>query len=171
MDVRMPRMDGLAATRALRAVEGGPAVIVLTTFDEDRYVFGALQVGAAGFLLKTASAQRVAEALRAVAGGGGLIAPEVTRRLIGRFAAVAPARPDDPALDALTPRERDVLEGIARGLTNAQIATELVLEESTVKSHVTRLLAKLGLSSRVQAVIFAYETGLALPGRAATPSP
>ncbi len=165
MDVRMPRLDGIAATRQLRTLPEPPAVIVLTTFDEDEYVFGALQAGAAGFLLKTATTARVADALNAVRNGGGLIAPEVTRRLINRFAALAPARPHDPALTSLTARERDVLDGIARGLTNGQIAAELVVQESTVKSHVGRLLAKLGISSRAQAVIYAYETGLAHPGK------
>ena len=167
MDVRMPRMDGLEATRRICAEPEAPAVIVVTTFDHDANVFGALQAGAAGFLLKTATVERVADALRVVAAGGGLIAPEVTRRLIGHFAAFAPPRPRDARLAELTPRERDVLDLIARGMSNRQIAKSLVLEETTVKSHVGRLLGKLGLSSRVQAVIFAYETGVAQVGRPA----
>ncbi len=164
MDIRMPRLDGLTATRELCAEPDAPAVVLVTTFDEDDYVFAGLQAGARGFLLKSAPVTRIVDALRAVAAGDGLIAPEVTRRLIARFAQVAPARPADPALATLSPRERDVLERIARGMSNGQIAADLTLEETTVKSHVGRLLAKLGLSSRVQAVIWAYETGLAEAG-------
>lgn len=164
MDVRMPRRDGLSATRELTATAGGPAVLVLTTFDEDAAVFGALQAGAHGFLLKTASAAQILEALHALAAGHGLVAPEVTRRLIERYGAFAPARPDDPGLARLSPRERDVLERIAAGMTNGEIAADLVLEESTVKSHVSRLLATLELPSRVHAVIWAYETGFVRRG-------
>ncbi|WP_320672339.1 response regulator transcription factor [Patulibacter defluvii] len=164
MDIRMPRMDGLEATRRLSALDPPVDVIVVTTFDLDEYVFGALRAGASGFLLKDADPELIIDAVRAVHGGGGLIAPDVTRRLIHRFAAVEPSRSDDPALAELTPREVDVLLGIARGLSNAGIAASLVLEESTVKSHVGRILSKLDLQSRVQAVIYAYETGLVLPG-------
>ncbi|MBF6619910.1 MAG: response regulator transcription factor [Patulibacter sp.] len=165
MDIRMPRMDGLEATRLLAGpgVEDPIDVLVLTTFDIDAYVFGALQNGAAGFLLKDAEPDVVVDAIRTIARGHGLIAPEVTRNLITRFAAVAP--PSDPrtALDALSAREQEVLLLVAQGGTNAQIAAALHLEEATVKSHVSRILARLGLRSRVQAVIVAYETGLVTP--------
>ncbi len=164
MDVRMPRLDGLQATRRITAAPPSPAVVVLTTFDLDNYVFEALRSGAVGFLLKSGSPRRILSAVDEAGAGRGLIAPEVTRRLIGRFASQSPRRPDDPRVAQLSPRELDVLLLIARGLSNAQIADELVLEETTVKSHVGRLLAKLDLRSRVQAVIFAYETGLTSPG-------
>jgi DNA-binding NarL/FixJ family response regulator len=163
IDIRMPRMDGLEATRRLRGTEG-VAVIVITTFDLDEYVLEALRAGAVGFLVKDSSADRIIDAVRAVARGDALISPEVTRRLLDQFVASAPARVGDPALAGLTPRERDVLLGIAAGRSNADIAAHLYLEESTVKSHVGRMLGKLGLKSRVQAVIFAYETGLVAPG-------
>lgn len=165
MDIRMPRMDGLEATRRLAGpeVEDPIDVLVLTTFDIDEYVFGALQSGAAGFLLKDAEPEIVIDAIRTIARGHGLIAPEVTRNLIARFAAVAP--PSDPrtALESLSAREREVLLLVAQGHTNAQIALELRIEEATVKSHVSRMLARLGVRSRVQAVIVAYETGLVTP--------
>ena len=163
MDIRMPRMDGLEATRRLRDV-AGVEVIVITTFDLDEYVFDALRAGAAGFLVKDSAPELIIDAVRAVARGDALIAPEVTRRLLDQFVSAVPARAGDPALDSLSPRERDVLLGIAAGRTNAEIAAHLQLEESTVKSHVGRMLAKLDLSSRVQAVIYAYETGLIAPG-------
>jgi DNA-binding NarL/FixJ family response regulator len=163
MDIRMPRMDGLEATRRLRDVEG-VQVIVITTFDLDEYVIEALRAGAVGFLVKDSPRERIVEAVHAVAGGDALISPEVTRRLLDRFVSNAPARAGDPRLAELTPRERDVLLEIAAGHSNAAIAARLHLEESTVKGHVRRLLAKLGLASRVQAVIFAYETGLVAPG-------
>jgi DNA-binding NarL/FixJ family response regulator len=177
MDVRMPRMDGLEATRQL----AGPGVadpinvLVLTTFDLDEYVFGALRAGAAGFLLKDAAPQAILDAVRTVARGQGLIAPEVTRRLIARFAAISPDSSRRSLLDGLTEREREVLLLIAQGNSNAEIAQQLVVEEATIKSHVSRLLAKLDLRSRVQAVILAYETGLVTPGierpaSAATPA-
>ncbi|MDW5594722.1 response regulator transcription factor [Conexibacter stalactiti] len=168
MDIRMPRMDGLEATRRLRGVEG-VAVVVVTTFDLDEYVFEALRAGAVGFLVKDSAPERIIDAVRSVARGDALISPEVTRRLLDQFASSAPARAGDPALAALTPRERDVLLGIAAGRSNAEIAANLQLEESTVKSHVGRMLAKLDLNSRVQAVIFAYETGLVAPGRSDAP--
>jgi DNA-binding NarL/FixJ family response regulator len=166
MDVRMPRMDGLEATRQLAGpgVADPVDVLVLTTFDLDEYVFGALRAGAAGFLLKDAPPQQLIDAIRSVGAGLGLIAPEVTRRLIARFAEVSPAVERAAELDELSPREREVLLQIARGRSNAEIAAALVVEESTVKSHVSRLLAKLGCSSRVQAVILAYEAGLVTPG-------
>ena len=163
MDIRMPRMDGLEATRRLRDTDG-VEVIVITTFDLDEYVFEALRAGAVGFLVKDSPPDRIIDAVRAVARGDALISPEVTRRLLDQFVSAAPARAGDPALADLTPRERDVLLGIAAGRSNADIAAHLHLEESTVKSHVGRMLAKLGLTSRVQAVIFAYETGLVAPG-------
>jgi DNA-binding NarL/FixJ family response regulator len=164
MDIRMPRLDGLQATRRLTEAGVAAEVVVITTFDLDEYVFGALRAGAAGFLLKDVAPERIVDAVRVVARGEGLLAPEVTRRLIARFAASEPARAGDPGLAELTPREHDVLVGIAHGKSNADIAADLVLEESTVKSHVGRMLAKLGLRSRVQAVIYAYETGLVVPG-------
>ncbi len=163
MDIRMPRMDGLAATRQLREL-AGVEVIIVTTFDLDEYVLDALRAGAVGFLVKDTQPERIIDAARAVARGDALIAPAVTRRLLERFVLTAPARPDDTRLHQLTPRERDVLLEIAAGHSNAVIASRLFLEESTVKGHVRRLLMKLNVSSRVQAVIFAYETGLVVPG-------
>jgi DNA-binding NarL/FixJ family response regulator len=166
MDVRMPRLDGIAATRLLTGpgVEQPIDVIVVTTFDLDEYVFGALRAGAAGFLLKDAAPETLLGAIRAVADGQGLIAPEVTRRLISHFAASAPdpARRDE--LEGLSDREAEVLLELAKGRSNAEIARRLYIEEATVKSHVSSVLLKLGLRSRVQAVILAYETGLVSPG-------
>jgi DNA-binding NarL/FixJ family response regulator len=161
MDVRMPRMDGIEATRAL--AEDEIDVLVVTTFDLDEYVFGALRAGAAGFLLKDAPPEVLAEAIRTVARGHGLIAPEVTRRLIARFAAVSP-RERAAGLEDLSERERQVLMLVAHGHTNAEIGRELGVEETTVKTHVSAVLAKLGLHRRVEAVIYAYETGLVTPG-------
>jgi DNA-binding NarL/FixJ family response regulator len=165
MDIRMPGMDGLEATRRLRDVDG-VAVVVLTTFDLDEYVLEALRAGAVGFLVKNSSPDRIIDAVRSVARGDAMISPEVTRRLIGQFVSAAPRRAGDARLAELTPRERDVLLGIAAGLPNAEIAARLHLEESTVKGHVGRMLGKLGLSTRVEAVVFAYETGLVVPGTA-----
>jgi DNA-binding NarL/FixJ family response regulator len=165
MDVRMPGLDGLEATRRL----AGPGVLdpvevlIVTTFDLDEYVFGALRAGAAGFLLKDASPETLAQAIRAVARGQGLIAPEVTRRLIAHFAASAPDPTRRHELAQLSEREREVLLEIARGRSNAEIGRRLFIEEATVKSHVSSVLLKLGVRSRVQAVIFAYETGLVSP--------
>lgn len=162
MDIRMPRLDGLEATRQLR--DDPAEVIVITTFDLDEYVVEALRAGAVGFLVKDSPPDRIVEAVRAVARGDALIAPEVTRRLLERFVAGAPARAGDPRLDTLTPRELDVLHEIAGGHSNAAIGRRLFLEPTTVKGHVGRILAKLELDSRVQAVIFAYESGLVTPG-------
>jgi DNA-binding NarL/FixJ family response regulator len=166
MDVRMPGLDGLEATRRLAGpgVEDPIDVIVVTTFDLDDYVFGALRAGAAGFLLKDASPETLLAAIRAVAGGHGLIAPQVTRRLIARFAASAPDPTRRHELERLSQREREVLLEMAQGKSNGEIAQELFIEEATVKSHVSSILLKLGLHSRVQAVIFAYETGLVSAG-------
>ncbi|MFI9593594.1 response regulator [Nonomuraea sp. NPDC052265] len=154
MDIRMPRLDGISATRELAGVSD---VLILTTFDVDEYVFGALRAGAAGFLLKNTEADALVEAVRLVAGGEGMIAPGVTRRLIAAFADQSPRRvPPDP--EALTPREREVLACIGRGLSNAEIAKELDMAEATTKTHVSRLLNKLGLKSRVQAAIYYSES-------------
>src|SRR5690606_16451092 len=152
--IRMPRMDGIAAIRELTV-----PVVALTTFDLDEYLFGALAAGAIGFLLKDSPPQLVLDAVRAAAAGRGLIDPAVTPRLVARFAAVSP-RPAGPELERLTDREREVLLLVARGLTNAEIARTLWVEEGTVKTHVSRVLAKLGLRTRVQAVVYAYEHGL-----------
>ncbi|MGR4882166.1 response regulator [Streptomyces sp. LARHCF249] len=161
MDVQMPRLDGVSATRQVVA-EGLADVLVLTTFDLDEYVFGALRAGAAGFLLKNAEAAELIEAVRTVARGEGLIAPAVTRRLIAEFAAPPqPARPAaPPALETLTRREREVLSCLGAGLSNAEIAVRLDMAEATAKTHVSRLLGKLELRSRVQAAVLAQELGL-----------
>ncbi|WP_069170670.1 response regulator [Streptomyces griseus] len=163
MDVQMPRLDGVSATRQVVS-EGLADVLVLTTFDLDEYVFGALRAGAAGFLLKHADARELIEAVRTVARGEGLIAPGVTRRLIAEFAGTAPVRrpgaPEPGALDALTRREREVLVCLGQGLSNAEIAGRLSMAEATVKTHVSRLLGKLELRSRVQAAVLAREWGL-----------
>ncbi|MFF8838746.1 response regulator [Streptomyces sp. NPDC015130] len=165
MDVQMPRMDGVTAT-GIVVSEGLADVLVLTTFDLDAYVFGALRAGASGFLLKNAEARELIEAVRTVARGEGLIAPAVTRRLIAEFAATGrrPARPSggtDPAvLDTLTPREREVLSALGGGLSNAEIAVRLDMAEATVKTHVSKVLSKLELRSRVQAAVLAQELGV-----------
>jgi DNA-binding NarL/FixJ family response regulator len=166
MDIRMPGMDGLEATRRLAGpgVENPVKVIVITTFDVDDYVFSALRAGAAGFLLKDAQPEALIDAIRRVHEGHGLIAPEVTRRLISEFAAVSPDPSERSRLESLSDRERDVLLLMARGRTNAQIGSDLFVEETTIKSHVSSVLSKLGVTSRVQAVIAAYETGLVNPG-------
>ncbi len=165
MDVRMPVMDGLAATRAIMAGTGErPKVLVLTTFDLDDYVYEALRAGASGFLLKDAPAAELVRAVRVVAGGDGLLAPSVTRRLIAEFAARPAARSRPVSLDRLTPRETEVLRLVARGRTNGEIAAELVVAEQTVKTHVGRILAKLDLRDRTQAVVLAYESGLVVAG-------
>ncbi|WP_394434464.1 response regulator [Streptomyces sp. SGAir0957] len=169
MDVRMPEMDGLAATRELLTPPPGvvhrPKVLMLTTFDVDDYVYAALRAGASGFLLKDAPPADLIGAVRIVAAGEALLAPTVTKRLIEDFAKTRPARRDrSPRLKSLTPRELEVLELIARGLSNQEIARKLVLAEQTVKTHIGRVLAKLDLRDRAQAVIFAYESGLVTPG-------
>jgi len=166
MDVRMPVLDGLAATRQLLAGrDGRPRVLILTTFDLDDYVYEALRAGASGFLLKDAPAADLVHAVRVVAAGDALLAPSVTRRLIAEFAArPGPSRPRPTALNALTPRETEVLRLIARGRSNQEIAAELVVAEQTVKTHVGRILAKLSLRDRAQAVVLAYETGLVAAG-------
>jgi DNA-binding NarL/FixJ family response regulator len=165
MDVRMPVLDGLQATREITAVPGAPRVLILTTFDLDDYVYQALRWGASGFLLKDASAQELADAVRIVAAGDALLAPGVTRRLIAEFARMgAPRGPSRDNLDGLTERECEVLALVARGLSNAEIAGRLVVAEQTIKTHVSRILMKLGLRDRTQAVVLAYETGLVQPG-------
>jgi DNA-binding NarL/FixJ family response regulator len=161
MDVRMPNVDGIEATR--RIVDGSehaPRVLVLTTFDLDEYVYEALRAGASGFLLKDAPEDQLVSGIRVVAGSASLFAPTVTRRLIERFASAAPSAPP-PALDDLTPMELEVLRLVARGLSNAEIAAELVLSEHTAKTHVAHILDKLDLRDRVQAVVLAYESGIA----------
>ncbi len=164
MDIRMPVLDGIEATRRLIPQLGATRVVILTTFDLDDYVVDAFRAGASGFLLKTAPPAQLVAAIRTVHAGDGLLAPASTRRLIEQSAR--PPAPAAPALGTLTAREHDVLRLLARGLTNAEIATELVVEPSTVKSHVASLLAKLNLRDRVQAVVFAYESGLVHPGTA-----
>jgi DNA-binding NarL/FixJ family response regulator len=167
MDIRMPGMDGLTATRFITAQATGPRVLVLTTFDLDAYVYEALRAGASGFLLKDAQPEELLTALRVVASGEGILAPAVTRRLIDTFAQGAPPPPAvTGALAQLTPREREVLLHIASGLANAEIAAALGVTTGTVKTHVNALLTKLGLRDRVQATILAYESGLIRPGGA-----
>ena len=166
MDIRMPVMDGLEATRRITALPGAPKVVILTTFDLDDYVYEALRAGASGFLLKDAPRGDLIAAIRVAAAGDALLAPSVTRRLIEAFARrPAAAAPAPSKLASLTPRERDILRLVARGRSNAEIARELVVSEATVKTHVGHLLAKLDLRDRVQAVILAYETGAVIPGR------
>jgi DNA-binding NarL/FixJ family response regulator len=165
MDVRMPVLDGLQATRRIAAMDDHPRILVLTTFDLDDYVYEALRAGASGFLLKDASAGELAEAVRVVAAGDGLLAPGVTRRLIAEFARMgSPRVPVRRSVKDLTERESEVLALVARGMTNAEIAEYLVVAEQTVKTHVSRVLTKLGLRDRAQAVVFAYENGLVRPG-------
>ena len=166
MDVRMPGMDGIEATRQIVALPGqAPRILMLTTFDLDEYVYDALSAGASGFLLKDVTAERLFDAVRVVAAGEALLAPAVTRRLIAEFARLRP-RPSRGAvpLDALTPRETEVLRLIAAGLSNVEIAERLTVGEETVKTHVSRVLGKLGLRDRAQAVVTAYESGLVVPG-------
>jgi DNA-binding NarL/FixJ family response regulator len=168
MDIRMPGMDGLEATRRIvQAAQDGPRVLILTTFELDEYVFGALRAGASGFLLKRSSPEALIEGIKVVAAGDGLLAPSVTRRLIQEFAR----QPDPPAppaapLGTLTQREREVLALVGAGLSNGELAARLYISEATVKTHVKRILMKLGLRDRIQAVVLAYETGLvrARPG-------
>jgi DNA-binding NarL/FixJ family response regulator len=164
MDVRMPVLDGLEATRRLVELGTNARILILTTFDLDEYVYAAIRVGASGFLLKDVRPSQLVDAIRVVADGDALLAPAVTKRLLERFAATLPT-PEEraPALATLTDRERDVLELLASGLSNSEIAERLFLGETTVKTHVSSLLRKLGLRDRVQAVVFAYEAGLVRP--------
>ena len=166
MDIRMPRTTGIEATEQIVARYPSTRVLVLTTFDLDEYAFAALRAGASGFLLKNAEPAELLAAIRTVASGDAVVAPRVTRKLLERFASQLPAGPqdgEDPRLSLLTDREREVLVEMARGLSNAEIAARLYLSESTVKTHVGRILPKLGLRDRVQAVVFAYETRLVRP--------
>jgi DNA-binding NarL/FixJ family response regulator len=175
MDVRMPGTDGIEATRQLVAGAGHvPRILILTTFDLDEYVFDALRAGASGFLLKDATAERLFEAVRVVAAGEALLAPAVTRRLISEFTRIRPGRAaggagpasaEPAAFASLTPRETEVLRLVAEGLSNPELAARLVVTEETVKTHVSRILAKLGLRDRTQAVVAAYESGLVVPAR------
>jgi DNA-binding NarL/FixJ family response regulator len=165
MDVRMPDLDGIAATREVLAVSPDVRVVILTTFEQDDYIFGALNAGASGFLLKRTPPEELLAAIHTVAAGDSLLSPSVTRTVIDRMSRQpTPEIGSGRLLDGLTAREREVLELIARGLSNGEIASELVIEESTVKTHVKRIRMKLRLRDRVQAVIFAYESGLTKPG-------
>ncbi len=170
MDIRMPGMDGIVATRHLteRTPDGVPRVLILTTFDQDEHVYGALRAGASGFLLKDSPPETLIGAVHTVASGEALLAPSVTRRLIADFAKAAPLATQRPEqLEELTPREFEVLELIGRGLSNSEIASCLCVSEATVKTHVSRVLLKLGLRDRVGAVVVAYESGLLQPGERA----
>jgi DNA-binding NarL/FixJ family response regulator len=169
MDIRMPVLDGIEATRRIAGAQPAIRVVMLTTFGLDGYVYDALRAGASGFMLKDAPPEEIVAAVRIVANGDALLAPAITRTVIEEFARRAPGtapppRPEPPALDELTPREREVLELLARGLSNPQICERLVVSEATTKTHVARILQKLGLRDRIQAVIYAYETGLIEPG-------
>jgi RNA polymerase sigma factor (sigma-70 family) len=164
MDVRMPDLDGIAATRELTRKTPRVKVLILTTFEQDDHVFGALRAGASGFLVKRTRPEELIAAVHTIAAGDSLLSPSVTRRVIDRMAQQpTPEFADQALLDELTPREREVLQLIARGLSNREIATALVVEESTIRSHVKRILMKLGLRDRIQIVIFAYETGVNRP--------
>ncbi|MER6956223.1 MULTISPECIES: response regulator transcription factor [unclassified Streptomyces] len=168
MDVRMPGMDGIEATRRIVAAGGRSRVLVLTTFDLDEYVHAAIRAGASGFLLKDARPEELLAGIRAVASGDAVIAPALTRRLLDEYARYVPSphraeSPEDPGLGSLTDREREILVAVGKGWTNGEIAARFVLSESTVKTHVGRVLAKIGVRDRIQAVIFAYDHGLARP--------
>ena len=165
MDIRMPEMDGIEATRQIVAGDRPPAVLILTTFDNDEYVYASLQAGASGFLLKDAPPEDLLSAIQVVAGGDALLAPSITRRLITTFASLPAQATTATGLADLTDRENEVLGHMARGLSNSEIAEELYLGETTVKTHVGRILMKLGVRDRVQAVIAAYEAGVVRPGR------
>ncbi len=165
MDIRMPEMDGIEATRQIVADDHPPAVLILTTFDNDEYVYASLQAGASGFLLKDAPPEDLLSAIQVVAGGDALLAPSITRRLITTFASLPAQATTATGLADLTDRENEVLSHMARGLSNSEIAEELYLGETTVKTHVGRILMKLGVRDRVQAVIAAYEAGVVRPGR------
>jgi DNA-binding NarL/FixJ family response regulator len=166
MDIRMPEMDGIEATRLIAGGDGDrPKVLMLTTFDLDEYVYDALRAGASGFLLKDVPAEQLVEGIRVIAQGDALLAPSVTKRLIHEFSRGAVAQQRAPAeLEELTPRELEVFKLIARGMSNAEIAADLVVSETTVKTHVARVLMKLGVRDRVQAVVLAYESGVVAPG-------
>ncbi len=166
MDIRMPVLDGIEATRRVVAAQPGTRVLILTTFGFDAYVYDALRAGASGFMLKDAPPEEIAAAVRIVARGEALLAPAVTRAVVKEFARQSPAPPSAPprAVEELTPREREVLDLLARGLSNPEICDRLVISEATAKTHVARILQKLDLRDRVQAVIYAYETGLVAPG-------
>jgi DNA-binding NarL/FixJ family response regulator len=171
MDVRMPNVDGIEATRRLALHRGAPSVLVLTTFDLDEYVYESLRAGAAGFMLKDTPPERLADAVRTVASGESLVAPAVTRRLVERFVKRPPPEvAQREVFSDLTERELEVLREVARGLSNAEIGEKLFLSEATVKTHLTRILGKLGLRDRVQAVVLAYESGLVEPGAEQPPS-
>ena len=163
MDIRMPRLDGIAATRRILAQPSPPHVVALTTYDLDEYVYEVMQAGAYGFLLKHAPPEELLLGVRAAADGGALLSPTVTRRLLGEFVRQRPRARPPAALDRLTPREREIFDLIVRGRSNSEIARQLFVAESTVKTHVAHVLAKLGLRDRVHAVLFAYEHGLADP--------
>jgi DNA-binding NarL/FixJ family response regulator len=166
MDIRMPRLDGIAATSRILASPSPPKVLILTTFDLDDYVYESLRAGASGFLLKSAPPRELADAVRTVASGDALLAPQVTRRLIEEYVSKPrPAATPDVAFERLTTREREVLLLVAGGLSNAEIGSRLYLSEPTVKTHVSRVLSKLGVRDRVHAVVLAYESGLVQPGR------
>jgi DNA-binding NarL/FixJ family response regulator len=176
MDIRMPGTDGIEATRCITAADARVRVLVLTTFDLDEYAFGALRAGASGFLLKDVRPADLVAAIRTVAAGDAVVSPRVTRRLLEEYAQVLPLpeaqrEQADPQLSALTDREREVLVAVAQGLSNTEIAASLYVSEATVKSHVGRILAKLGLRDRVQVVVLAYETGLVRPGTRPAPGP
>ena len=172
MDVRMPDLDGIAATRELSRMAPASRVLILTTFEQDDYIFPSLRAGASGFLLKRTRPEEMIAAVHSVAAGDSLLSPSVTRRVIERMAQhPVPHLADDSHVATLTPRDREVLELVARGLSNREIATALTVEESTIRTHVKRVLMKLGLRDRVQAVIFAYETGINRPGAGAHPAP
>jgi DNA-binding NarL/FixJ family response regulator len=164
MDVRMPDLDGIAATREVLASSPDVKVVILTTFEQDDYIFGALSAGASGFLLKRTSPEELLAAIHTVAAGDSLLSPSVTRIVLERLARQPAPRVAGGAVADLTPREREVLGLVARGLSNGEIAAALVIEETTVKTHVKRILGKLGLRDRIQAVIFAYESGITQPG-------
>src|SRR5690348_10458606 len=166
MDVRMPVLDGIEATRRLTDGGARARVLVLTTYGLDEHVYEALKAGAAGFILKTESPQQLIEAVRVVAAGEALLAPEITKRLIARFVSGGHPSAPPPELETLTDREREVLTHIARGRSNAEVASALYISAGTAKTHVARILSKLGLRDRVQAVVFAYECGLVQPGQA-----
>ena len=163
IDIRMPVVDGIEAARQILATDDPPRVVMLTTFDLDEYVYDALAAGASGFLLKDITAEQLFDAVRVVAAGEALLAPTVTRRLIGEFARMRPRPRRSARLTVLTPRETEILRLIAHGLSNMEIANQLVVSEQTVKTHVRRVLSKLGLRDRAQAVVVAYETGLITP--------